>query len=163
MLKTLSGVVPVLWQIPPLSVDRTMELLLNLFWMLLALPAYLVWRNQSSGQRSFARLHNRSGMLLGCVLLLLFPVVSATDDMHALRTELEESSFSKQIKNADDHKSSPWLGNSDAPSAQPGSFAAFRPSDVICGRVVSPAIAWATTARFGDRFGRAPPLSLLPA
>ena len=140
-----------------------MELFLNLFWMLLALPAYLVWRNGATGQRSFARLQNRSGMLLGCVLLLLFPVVSATDDMRALRTELEETSFSKQIKNADDHKGSPWLGNSDTPSAQPGAFAALRPSDVICGCVVSLAVTCPITAQLGNRFGRAPPITLLPA
>lgn len=73
-----------------------MELLLNLAWLLLALPAYYVWRDSrcaharrkvSSAQCIFA---------LGCMLVVLFPVVSATDDLHAMRAELEESPSSKR-------------------------------------------------------------------
>jgi len=33
---------------------------------------------------------------LGCALVLLFPVISATDDMHAMRAEMEESSPGKR-------------------------------------------------------------------
>ena len=33
---------------------------------------------------------------LGCALVLLFPVISATDDMHAMRAEMEEFSPGKR-------------------------------------------------------------------
>jgi hypothetical protein len=86
-----------------------MELLLNLTWLLLALPAYWLWR------RSFrARAHGRLGSLqcllaLACLLVLLFPVISATDDLHAMRTEMEESSPGKRgARQAAGEKTSVW-------------------------------------------------------
>jgi len=51
-----------------------MELLLNLLWLILALPALLVWRRQSASARSSAI------VFLGCLLALLFPIVSVTDE-----------------------------------------------------------------------------------
>lgn len=73
-----------------------MELLLNLAWLLLALPAYWLWRHARSlppGRRftSFQCL-----LALGCMLVVLFPVISATDDLHAMRTEMEESPAGKR-------------------------------------------------------------------
>lgn len=75
-----------------------MELLLNLLWLTLALPAIWMWRNQlvcAKNRRCFDLL--RPIVLFGCVLMLLFPVVSATDDLHAMRQEIEESSPSKRL------------------------------------------------------------------
>jgi len=75
-----------------------MELLLNLLWLTLALPAAWMWRHESvcaRGRRCFDRI--RPLVLFGCVLMLLFPVVSATDDLHAMRQEIEESSPSKRV------------------------------------------------------------------
>jgi hypothetical protein len=74
-----------------------MELFLNLCWLSLLLPAWLLWR-----QRTFsAGSGNPAGSpaarplvfvcALGCVLVLLFPVISATDDLHPMRSEMEES------------------------------------------------------------------------
>ena len=67
-----------------------MELFLNLCWLALLLPAYLLWQQKTSsarsGRTSFAFL-----CTLGCVLVLLFPVISASDDLHAMRPEMEES------------------------------------------------------------------------
>jgi hypothetical protein len=71
-----------------------MELLLNLAWLVLALPAYWLWRERGSarvGRRSLQCL-----LSLGCMLVILFPVVSATDDLHAMRAEMEESPLSKR-------------------------------------------------------------------
>ncbi|HLX84318.1 MAG TPA: hypothetical protein VKR59_10495 [Terriglobales bacterium] len=72
-----------------------MELFLNLCWLSLLLPAYWLWRRE---------LANASGRLgknplaplvfacvVGCALVLLFPVISASDDLHAMRSEMEES------------------------------------------------------------------------
>ncbi len=75
-----------------------MELLLNLLWLTLALPAIWMWRNRSVSAkncRCFDQI--RPIVLFGCVLMLLFPVVSATDDLHAMRQEIEESSPSKRV------------------------------------------------------------------
>jgi hypothetical protein len=72
-----------------------MELLLNLTWLLLALPAYLLWCNcRSTRARRFTAV--QCVLALGCMLVILFPVVSATDDLRAMRAEMEESPTSKR-------------------------------------------------------------------
>ena len=73
-----------------------MELFLNLCWLSLVLPAYFLWRQKSASTAS-VRAQGLSGhpvvffSALGCALILLFPVISATDDLHAMRPEMEES------------------------------------------------------------------------
>ena len=69
-----------------------MELLLNLCWILLTAPAFYL----------FARRQPRSNPLqclatLGCLLVLLFPVISASDDLCAMRQEMEESNSSSSV------------------------------------------------------------------
>jgi len=73
-----------------------MELLLNLSWLLLALPALWLWRESSGvpGCRRFSAL--QCVLALAGALVLLFPVVSATDDLRAMRAEMEESQTSKR-------------------------------------------------------------------
>lgn len=73
-----------------------MELLLNLAWLLLALPAYWLWRDSRSayGDRRFASLQIM--LALGCMLVILFPVISASDDLQAMRSEMEETPASKR-------------------------------------------------------------------
>lgn len=68
-----------------------MELLLNLVWLLLAIPAYFLWRNANRAQYAGAT-SLQCLFALGCALILLFPVISATDDLHAMRVEMDESS-----------------------------------------------------------------------
>jgi hypothetical protein len=64
-----------------------MDLLLNLLWLLLVMPAFWVWGRQD---RSLGSL--RCLLVLACGVVLLFPVVSATDDLQAMRPEIVESS-----------------------------------------------------------------------
>jgi hypothetical protein len=73
-----------------------MELLLNLAWLLLALPAFWLWRDSRVAHdgRRFTSLQIL--LALGCMLVVLFPVISATDDLCAMRTEMEESPASKR-------------------------------------------------------------------
>ncbi len=73
-----------------------MELLLNLAWLLLAIPAYGLWRNSIPAGRKHGITSLQCLLALGCALVLLFPVISATDDLHAMRAEMEESSPSKR-------------------------------------------------------------------
>ena len=73
-----------------------MELLLNLAWLLLVLPAYGIWRQGAVAKRQ-KRFNSLQGLLaLGCLLVLLFPIISATDDLHAMRAEMEEPGTSKR-------------------------------------------------------------------
>jgi hypothetical protein len=73
-----------------------MELLLNLAWLFLAVPAFWLWHGSrtSSLVRKFTAL--QCVLALGCMLVILFPVVSATDDLCAMRNEMEESPASKR-------------------------------------------------------------------
>jgi hypothetical protein len=102
-----------------------MELLLNLAWLLLALPAYWMWRNaRSRAERRFTSL--QCLLALGCVLVVLFPVVSATDDLRAMRAEMEESPVSKRsLRVATTEKSSPWNSRLQTPPALLGTVIPF--------------------------------------
>jgi hypothetical protein len=71
-----------------------MELLLNLAWLLLAVPAWWLWRVSRGAQKLSSR---QCLLTLGCVLVMLFPVVSATDDLRAVRAVLEEPQSNKRM------------------------------------------------------------------
>lgn len=67
-----------------------MELFLNLCWLALLLPAYLLWQQRVSS----ADCSRRSLLVIGalaCALMLLFPVISVSDDLHATSQAIEES------------------------------------------------------------------------
>jgi hypothetical protein len=69
-----------------------MELLLNLVWVAIALMAFCVLLRKRSAERDR---HNASCatacLALACMLVLLFPVVSASDDLHPAQAVLEEA------------------------------------------------------------------------
>ena len=80
---------------------RSMELFLNLCWLSLLVPAYLLWRERlavtARGQGKGSTAHPLVFLCtLGCAFVLLFPVISASDDLHAMRAEMEESSPGKR-------------------------------------------------------------------
>jgi hypothetical protein len=139
-----------------------MELFLNLCWLMLAVPAYWLWRSESPGW-STKRLHcSRSLVLLGSVLLLLFPVVSATDDLHAMHPEMEEASPCKRVvRSASTDKascSSSRLGN--APSSVLSVFSFHRgPESEGLLRAQSTVVR--EQVRLGTNACRAPPVSRL--
>jgi hypothetical protein len=57
-------------------------------------------------------------LALACVLVLLFPVISATDDLHAMRAEMEDSATSKRaVRQAGGEKNSAWVNRLQAPPA----------------------------------------------
>jgi hypothetical protein len=95
-----------------------MELLLNLAWLLLALPAYWLWR-RAIGARLATRVSSLQCLLaLGCALVLLFPVISASDDLHAMRAEMEDSSISKRtVRQTGSEKHSAWVNRLQGPPA----------------------------------------------
>ncbi len=87
-----------------------MELSLNLFWLLLVVVSVVGWRRQGSPLHRPRRTRDsRHGLIaLGCVLVLLFPVISVTDDLHAEQAIIEDSNPSKRAvrHSAGDHAAS---------------------------------------------------------
>jgi hypothetical protein len=67
-----------------------MELFLNLCWLALLLPAYFLWRRRVSSE-PWTRASFVIICTLGCALVLLFPVISASDDLHTVGQAIEES------------------------------------------------------------------------
>jgi len=67
-----------------------MELFLNLCWLALLLPAYMLWRRRTSS-RPWTRASFVIICTLGCALVMLFPIISASDDLHAVAQPMEES------------------------------------------------------------------------
>jgi len=134
------------------------ELLLNLAWVLLALPAYWLWRRKAEARRIGSL---QCLLALGCVLVLLFPVISATDDLHAMRAEMEDSSVSKRsVRQAGSERNAAWSNRMQAPPAAVASadwlavpeVARLEVSMVWVSPLAGPGVLYA---------GRAPPLSLL--
>ena len=134
-----------------------MELLLNLVWLTLALPAIWLWRREASrrGSRPFDSW--RSLVVLSSLLMVLFPVVSATDDLHAMRPELEESSLSKRVlRPAPGHRAQVRMSGADASPVEAGPFSGD-PSHDVCGMVLLPPLVLPQPRRRGAPTSRAPP------
>ncbi len=132
-----------------------MELLLNLAWLLLALPAYILWRDAKGASARHAFTSLQCFLALGCMLVLLFPVVSATDDLRAMRPEMEESPAAKRsMRQASNDKPPAWKWRSPPALAETSSFLLV--SDQ--GWQTEPTLASFTpTAPAIERTGRAPP------
>jgi hypothetical protein len=138
-----------------------MELLLNLMWLLLVLPAYWLWR-RGAGARVARRVTALQCLLaLGCVVVLLFPVISATDDLHAMRAEMEESAASKRtVRQAASEKHSSWINRLQGPPALAASATGLPLPEA--GPLEISALYVAPLANPGNvRAGRAPPSFLL--
>jgi hypothetical protein len=137
-----------------------MELLLNLAWVLLALPAYWLWR-RSAGARLAGRSAVQGLLALGCVLVLLFPVISASDDLHVMRAEMEDSSISKRtVRQAGSDKNSAWVNRLQGPLAAVASVVRLVAPDV---RRLEVSVTRVSPLARPSVFhgGRAPPFSLL--
>lgn len=77
-----------------------MEALLNVVWLLMALAAIgYCWRRWSSpeGKAEHRGAFYQRWVALGCGLVLLFFVISLTDDLHPELANLEDSSSSKRV------------------------------------------------------------------
>jgi hypothetical protein len=137
-----------------------MELLLNLAWVLLALPAYWLWRS-AEARHGHGRMTSLQRVLaLGCGLVVLFPVISASDDLHAMRMEMEESAGSKRaVRQSASDESSSWANRLQGPPALVASAVGlFAPQ---AGRFQVSVSGSAPLARPGElHAGRAPPSSL---
>lgn len=133
-----------------------MELLLNLAWLLLAIPAYQLWRSSNPASRRRCFTSRQCLLALGCVLVLLFPVISATDDLHAMRAEFEESAVNKRsIRQSAEKGSSPHSRLQSPPALIAGLTSLFLPPEYVAqpfGQDLT-----APAAVHLSRAGRAPP------
>jgi hypothetical protein len=139
-----------------------MELLLNILWLALALPAFWVWRRKPECAVARQRFGGYCPvLLLGCVLVLLFPVVSATDDLHAMRPEMEESNPFSSV-----HKQY-GASRASAITHSTGNFlASFVPfslhgDDEFCGLTSISSTRLPEPAPFSQEISRGPPTALL--
>jgi len=138
-----------------------MELLLNLIWVLLAVPAFWVWRREAVHSRRSRFLSPvRCVFALAFILLLLFPVISATDDLRAMQPETEESpSVCRASRNAESHKD--HIATLGTTPAVAGDVAAFPPADECSGLVVGFTVTLPVAILESVPSGRAPPASLI--
>ena len=133
-----------------------MELLLNLFWLLLIGPGVYLWLRERRRAKSLFQF----SIALCCLLFLLFPVISASDDLHAMRQEMEESSPSKRaLKQI--AKRAPGQ-DSSAPPAQLTPAIEVLPCNHVCGDVPRFVVAATHPAHATLPFPRPPP-SFFPA
>lgn len=70
-----------------------MELLLNAIWLLLLGTAAVLCSFRRSSQQQVLR----SSLAVTCALLLLFPVISVTDDLHDAQFAMDDFSASKKL------------------------------------------------------------------
>lgn len=136
-----------------------MELLLNLFWLMLALPAAWLLKNKAvPAQKSLKTTRLRPFLLMACVLTLLFPVVSASDDLHAMRPEIEESGAGKRMgRQAPATRPAPGRCGIGPCLAQPALPVLLYPGDEVCGLVSAPEFLLPNPAQLRPRTSRGPP------
>jgi len=134
-----------------------MELFLNALWLVLSLVAIaLCLRQRRSALKSGNREVWRSLLVLGCALVLFFPVISLTDDLHFAPQLMEESASRKLALSSASHKASAgshqhilWLNLVGAPSLG-------IPAQ-ISHRVELPAVLALALAGLAPAPGRSPP------
>ncbi len=133
-----------------------MELLLNLIWLAVAAGALLAFaRSRRRSARMADVAYGTALVALACVLVLLFPVISASDDLHPAQAVVEDASKRVQQAIATLHPQRTNL----PPSMLPAMLALCLMSAVIVLRPLHPV---ALTARALDgvlvpTLGRAPP------
>lgn len=137
-----------------------MELLLNILWLALTLPAVWMWVRKpvcASQPQRFG--HYRPFLLLGCALIVLFPVISATDDLNAIRPEIEESGpATRQLKHSVSSRSAVWIYGSTLfqhMSITP------HPGNQPCELVSLASSAWPEVALIRQQLSRGPPAGIL--
>lgn len=87
---------------------------------MLLLPAAWIWhrRQEQAALKNGGALRGfRSFVLLGFIIVLLFPIISISDDLHPMRADVEESSSSKRIaKQLTAAKTPAWNSHSTPPA-----------------------------------------------
>ena len=135
-----------------------LELLTNLLWVLLGIPAWFLWR-RDCGKPAPKRWFHVAGpaVVLGAALVLLFPFVSATDDMHAIGPDMEESSSPR--RSVSDGRGGKNLASAQhAPVAFRACAATANPSFEAVGVVRTASTHSPEPVHLSRYSGRAPPV-----
>jgi hypothetical protein len=138
-----------------------MELLLNLLWLLLVVPASWVWHKRNCEPGGQNRGPQSCLLILGCILMLLFPVVSATDDLQAMRPEMEESGTRGGVGHSHHGRFSASPDDSFDAFALPTALSLVRLKAVVWGVVAQAPTLPSLVDLVPTRAGRAPPPSFL--
>jgi hypothetical protein len=78
--------------------EPNMELLLNLIWITLALAALCAFaRRRSSSPQVPGSRWIKALLALTCSIVLLFPIISASDDLHPVQAAVEDASKRVQL------------------------------------------------------------------
>jgi hypothetical protein len=79
-------------------VAALMELLLNLIWLTIAAGGLLAFMRSRSRSARMAHVpYSQALIALACVVVLLFPVISASDDLHPAQEVVEDASKKLQL------------------------------------------------------------------
>lgn len=70
-----------------------LEFFLNLCWLLLAVPAYRLWHDRTD---RYSPIHHLVALV--CLIALLFPSISASDDLRMIRAATEEPAVLKNLE-----------------------------------------------------------------
>lgn len=136
-----------------------METILNLVWLGVTLAALWVWRFRWAASRRNPR-HNlrQEAFAIVCLLALLFPVISLSDDLHPEIAVVDSASGKRQCLVSANSAHSPDV----AKLPHVHSAVALLPNlpgqlDFTSEKIIS--AAWIRTSSFSAilRFGRSPP------
>jgi len=141
------------------------ELALNLTWAIIAATSYaLLFRRLANrgarGGRGVSRV--QCIVALTCILAILFPVISLTDDLHEMQATAEEASLSGAVIK----RCAPSLSSTPAQTSHSIVFIfasyATKARWVVFGIVADQQIRRATPALLPSASGRAPPIFVTP-
>lgn len=113
-----------------------MELILNLAWLVLVVPAIFIGRRVSKSGSALGNLsQSRAPVLLGCLLVLLFPVVSATDDLYTQQADIEEACPAKRVIQAAAENKSCGMHMDSSSCARILTDRSIDPEFRLCGKI----------------------------
>lgn len=139
-----------------------METALNIVWLLLLLPALWLYRRQKPNRLAPGSCLARFAPLLtlGCVLVLLFPVISASDDLHATQFVTEDPGSQRRVKQLAAHRSI-TVSKSGSVLVQAVASLSSQHYEQVCGQVYVAPPFFAGEIAVSELASRAPPSPLL--
>jgi hypothetical protein len=130
------------------------ELVLNILWLLLIGPGIYLWLRRHRQAKPLWQ----CSVALACLLVLLFPVISATDDLHAVGQEMEEAGTNKSSRQIVKRAVAPDFSVAVASLAD---VLQVFPPNRVCGCVEVLSVSAPVSAAGTVSVARAPPSFLL--
>jgi hypothetical protein len=130
-----------------------MEQILNCAWLLVSLAALTWWalmHRRATAERRLRLLHGAA--IIACALVLLFPAISATDDLHGAQM-MQDDGAAKKLRS----QASPVSVAADSPRFLTLLADTVRPSDFVLGRLDKESVRSIFDFSPLPASGRAPP------